>query len=407
MVTRIGVELLWLVALTGVVSSSVFLALTLVAAGRFRRRRSSPAFASESLPSVSLLKPLCGLEPNLEANLASFFQQDYPHYEIVFGTRDPQDPAVAVARAVQKCHPQIPVKFIFSGEPDRPNAKVCSLEKMVAAASADYFVISDSDVHVDSSYIQEVIRPLLQPQAGMVTCLYRGFPTGGIWARLEALGMSVEMTSGVLIADLLEGMKFALGPTMAIRREVLQAVGGVGMLANYCADDYLLGQKVFESGSKVVLSTHVIDHVVLNRSLRASLAHQVRWMKSTRFSRPKGHIGSGLTFALPFGLLALLAGLLSHHAALGWCLFGWTVCNRVLLSIAAGWGVVRDRFAWRDCWLYPVRDLLGFGLWVASFVGTTIVWRGERYRLRPGGKMVRLAAAGETDSRPVAVDSLA
>ncbi len=142
----------------------------------------------------------------------------------------------------------------------------------------------------------------------MVTCLYRGRPTGGIWSKLEALGMSVEMTSGAIVANLLEGMKFALGPTMAIRRDALDAVGGFEPLADYCADDYVLGREVAESGRQVVMSQHVIDHVVINRSFAESMRHQIRWMKSTRFSRCAGHAGTALTFAMPFGILGLVAG---------------------------------------------------------------------------------------------------
>ncbi|MGA2990697.1 MAG: bacteriohopanetetrol glucosamine biosynthesis glycosyltransferase HpnI [Candidatus Korobacteraceae bacterium] len=374
-------------AVAGLACCTAFLALIVVAAIRFRRPRHNSQEMADP-PPVSLLKPLCGLEPRLEANLESFFAQDYPRFEIVFGTHNAQDPAIAVARALQARYPQVPVKFVFAGEPDRPNAKVCSLEKMVSVASYDYLVISDSDVCVRANYITEVVRPLADEQVGLVTCLYRGVPASGIWSRLEAIGMSVEMTSGVIVANLLEGMRFALGPTMALRRQVLEAVGGIGALANYHADDYVLGERVFESGRRVVLSSHVIDHFALSRRFRDSVAHQVRWMKSTRFSRPKGHLGTALTFAVPFGLLGLFAGLASGHEILGLCLFGGAVLNRLVMSITAGWGVVRDRLSLRDCWLYPVRDLMGFCFWIASYVGSTVVWRQRCYRLLPGGGMV-------------------
>jgi ceramide glucosyltransferase len=259
-----------------------------------------------------------------------------------------------------------------------------------------------------------VIRPLLDPKVGLVTCLYRGVPTGGIWSRLEALGMSIEMTAGVLVADMLEGMRFALGPTMATRRDVLQAVGGFEGLADYCADDYLLGQRIYESGRQVVLSQHVIDHFACNRSFKPSILHQVRWMKSTRFSRPMGHIGTGLTFAMPFGLLGAGAGIVLGRPLLGLALLAAAVVNRLLMAVAAGWGAVHDRRSLRDCWLYPVRDLMGFFFWTATFFGRKIVWRGERYRLAYGGKMVRIGAARgaaapaeKPASVTVAVDHLA
>lgn len=402
-------SLLLLCAGIGLLSSTCFLVLGVVSAIRFRQRSRLRPVVDSSYPHISLLKPVCGLEPNLEENLASFFRQDYPNFEIVFGAQDASDPALEVVRNLQRRNPHINVKFVFSGVPNRPNAKVCSLEKMYAAASSDYFVISDSDVRVTPNYLRDVIGPLLEGDTALVFCLYRGVPTQGVWSWLEALGMSVEMTSGVIVAGMLEGMKFALGPTMAIRRDALDAIGGFGVLADYCADDYVLGHAVHESGRNVVLSRHVIDHIANHRSFRGSILHQVRWMKSTRFSRPKGHIGTGLTFAMPFGVLGLLVGLAAGHPLLALSLFGWAVLNAILLSLAVGWGVVGDSRALRYCWLYPVRDLMGFCFWGASFFGRDIVWRGIRYRLQFGGKMVRTGTAepDKQDSGAVTVDNLA
>src|SRR5205085_2302145 len=153
------------------------------------------------------------------------------------------------------------------------------------------------------------------------------------------------------------------------------------------ADDYVLGERAHAAGKIVLLSEHVIDHVIVNRSFRASLQHQARWMRSTRFSRPKGHIGTALTFAMPFGVLGLIAGVAQQRVGLAAVLFGWAIMNRVLLSVIVGWGVVRDGNAKRWCWLYPVRDLLGFAIWCSSYLGSEIVWRGQRFVLTPGGKM--------------------
>jgi ceramide glucosyltransferase len=391
--------------MAGLVCCTGFLVLIIVAAIRFRRK---PALSPAQVhPPVTLLKPLCGLEPNIEANLASFFDQDYPSFEIIFGTRNDKDPALTVVNSIRRRFPNVPVKFAYSGEPDRPNAKVCSLEKMYELASYDYLIISDSDVHVTRSYIREVVRPMLEPDVAMVSCIYRGVPTGGIWSRLEALGMSVEMTSGVIVADLLEGMKFALGPTMAIRRDALDAVGGMPPLADYCADDYVLGNEVDKLGRKVVLPTYVVDHVVLGRSFKSSMLHQLRWMKSTRFSRPSGHLGTVLTFAMPYGLLGAAVGWLTDRPVLAASLLGYALLNRVVMSITAGYGVVGDRRALRDCWLYPLRDLMGFFFWCGSYFSDTIDWRGEKYRLVKNGKMVRVGrGAAVKDSATVTVDNL-
>ncbi len=395
------------VALVGLVCSTGFVVLLAFAAVRFSARRRQERGQSSILPPVTLLKPLCGMEPNLRANLESFFRQDYPNFEIVFGTRNATDPALNVVRELQALYPRIPVRITFSGEPDRPNAKVCSLEKMYTAASHDFLVISDSDVHVRPEYIREVVRPLLESSIGLVTCLYEGVPTGGFWSHLEALGMSVEMTSGVVVADLLEGMTFALGPTMATRRDVVDKIGGFGILAAYCADDYVLGNEIYKAGYTVVLSSHIIEHVVLNRSFKSSMLHQARWMKSSRFSRSAGHIGTVLTFAMPFGILGAGAALVAGLPLVALAVFGFALFNRLALSIIAGWVVVRDRRALTLCWLYPVRDLMGFGFWCASFFGREIVWRNERYRLEPRGLMVRVGLPPKpAASGPVAVDDL-
>src|SRR5271165_7120284 len=278
-------RLLLLVAAAGLLTSTGYLLLVLFAGARFRRSQRRSADVDGAFPPVTLLKPLCGMEPRLEINLTSFFEQQYPSFEIIFGARRDDDPALDVVRRISSKYPSVPVKIVTTGEPLRPNAKVCSLVKMYVRAAHDYLIISDSDVQVAPNYIAEVVRPLLLPGNGMVTCLYRGVSTGGLWSKLEALGMSVEMTSGATVANLLEGMKFALGPTMAMRRDVLDAVGGFEPLADYCADDYVLGREIAESGRQVVMSDPVIDHVVINRSFDCSMRHQIRWLKSTRFSR--------------------------------------------------------------------------------------------------------------------------
>ena len=201
--------------------------------------------------------------------------------------------------------------------------------------------------------------------------------------------MSIEMTSGVLVAKMLEGMKFALGPTMATRKDILESIGGVAALGSYCADDYVLGNLAYKSGKEIVLSHHFIDHVATNTSVRSSLMHQVRWMRSTRFSRRAGHIGTGLTYAAPFGLLGLFAGAAIQNWQLGLALLAWAILNRVLQAVAIGWGVMGDRKSLWLCWLYPARDLVGFLIWCASFAGNEITWRNERYRLIADGKMIR------------------
>jgi ceramide glucosyltransferase len=376
----------------GLVTSSVFTGMVLWALPAYLRERREaygkldhpPGYT----PPLSLLKPLHGAEPFLEEHLATFFVQDYPQYEILFCTRMPDDPGLAIARRVAARFPEIPAKFFSTGEPPYINAKVRSMELMEEAAAYDILVISDSDVRVTPDYLRAVALPFADPRVGGITCPYRGVAAeGGLWARLEAVGMSVEMTSGVLVARMMEGMQFTLGPTMGFRRETIRRMGGFRVTADYCADDFVLGNETFKLGQTIVLSHYSIDHMVINASLTQSLKHQVRWMKSTRFSRPKGHFGTALTFSMPFGLLGLIAGIAVHHAAVGIGLFAWGVASRLALSIAVGNWVVGDRDWFSLLVLYPIRDLIGFCFWAASYLSSKILWRGRVFQLLPGGKM--------------------
>ena len=381
-------------AVLGTVASTVFLCLVLVAAWRFRRIASDAKRTAESLlpnvfPSVTLLKPVHGLEPRLEENLESFFRQDYPEFEIIFGTRGPEDPALEIVEKLRRKYPDVPVRVVFSGPPAWPNAKVFSLDKMIAQSRNDFFIISDSDILVAPDFIRNVIAPLLEPQNGLVTCLYQGVPAPDFWSRLEALGMSVEMPSGVLTAHMLEGMKFALGAVMAVRRDALEKIGGIGVTADYYSDDFVLGNLVDAAGYTVILSHHRVGHVLTTQTLRQTFFAQLRWMQSTRYSRPKGHFGTGLTFSTPFGLLGLVAAGALGYWPLGIALAFWGYLNRVIQALAVGWGIVGDSRALAGCCIYPLRDFLGFWLWAASYIGgSKFVWRGETYRFTTGGRIV-------------------
>jgi ceramide glucosyltransferase len=379
-------------AIFGLITSSVFAGMTLAAVPRYLRecRLAEGQLQERSgfTPPLTLLKPVHGYEPEFEAHLASFFEQDYPAYEILFCARTESDAGLETARRVAAEYPGIPARFFSTGEPPYINAKVRSMELMEAAATHDILVISDSDVRVTPDYLRAVALPFADERVGAITCPYRGVAAeGGLWARLEAVGMSVEMTAGVLVARMMEGMQFTLGPTMAFRRETIRRMGGFKVTADYCADDFVLGNETFKLGQTVVLSHHAIDHIVLNSSFWASMQHQVRWMKSTRFSRPKGHFGTALTFSVPFGLLGWAAAAGMGHPWWGLALLGWSVATRLALSIAVGGQVVRDPSWFNLLVLYPIRDLMGFVFWAASYSSSRILWRGRIFQLLPGGKM--------------------
>ena len=399
LITFISFHFFWqaLVALGGIglVSSTIFLFMALVAEARFLRRAKTKQAAADStpvasLPPVSILKPVHGAEDQLRTNLESFFQQDYPDYEVIFGVRDPENPAALVAEEVRQRYPNISSRIIYSGPPEWPNAKVYSLEKMINSSTRSYFIISDSDVRVAPNFLRNTITPLLNPKVGLITCMYRGIPASDFWSSLEALGLSVEMSSGVMVADMLEGMRFALGPAMAARRDAVDAIGGIAATADYYSDDFELGNRIWAKGYEVVLSHHVVRNVLTPRPLIRTLGDQLRWMKSTRYSRPAGHVGSGLTYAVPFGVLGLVGciGLGQWKLGVAFLLAAWL--NRMIQSIAVGWGVTRDPRAVALCWLYPIRDLLGFVTWIASFTSRKFFWRGEMYRFENGGRILPL-----------------
>jgi ceramide glucosyltransferase len=366
--------------------------MTLAGAVRYRKiaaraRARALAVPAASLPPVTILKPIHGMEEQLEKNLESFFEQDYPDYEVIFGARDAGNPALAIAERVRARFPGVKSQVVLSGPPTWPNAKVFSLQKMIAATDRSYFVISDSDVRVAPDFLRNTIPPLLDPKVGLVTCMYRGIPSSDFWSTLEALGLSVEMASGVMVADMLEGMRFALGPAMTVRRDAIDAIGGIAATADYYSDDFELGNRIWSKGFKVALSHYIVKNVLTPRSAVRTLGDQLRWMKSTRYSRPAGHLGTGLTFAMPFGILGFAAAGGLGNWALAWAFLGVAFLNRMIQSIAIGGGIARDPRSLALCWLYPLRDLAGFFVWVGSYTSRRFYWRGETYAFGKGGRI--------------------
>ena len=371
-------------AIVGTVSSAVFLGLATVAVIRFhsdtrRQLRSIPDDAH--LPPVSVLKPVHGLEARLKENIESFFRQDYPNYEILFAADEADDAALQVVREVCARYPHIPTRILVTGTP-WPNPVVYAFHRMAEAAAHEILVTTDSDVEVESGYLRKIVPPLLDPKVGMVTCLYRGKNAAGFFSGLTAIGMSVEMTAGVLVANLLEGMKFGLGPTTVVRKDSLASIGGYTALRDYIAYDFAIGNLIAKAGYRVLLSGHIINHVVNQKSFRHMWQNQLRWAQTTRYSRPKGHFGSGLVFAMPYGLLGFVAAGLLGHWEMGELLLGVAVLNRLLEAWLVGWTVVRDPQIRRAPWLYPLRDLLGFAVWFASYLKLRYVWRDSRFELK-------------------------
>jgi ceramide glucosyltransferase len=348
------------------------------------RRLPSYQRLSNELPPLSLLKPLHGAEPELERCLESFFVQDYPGYEILFAVRHGDDPAVDIVNRLSARYPHIPTKMILTGEPPYANAKVYSLEKMAEAARHRILVITDSDASVAPDYLKAMACEFAAPQVGAVTNLYRGAGGRDLWSRMEALGMTTEFMAGVAVAERLEGMKFMLGPSMAIRTECLDAIGGFSAMKDYLADDFVLGNWAHRAGWRVALSRHVINHHASNEGFSRTFIHRLRWNRSSRFSRPAGYLGQGFTYGMVWALLLLL---LSPG---WWSLVLFAIILRFWLAIQLGVYLLDDRSAWRSLWLLPLQDVFSFASWAGGFLGREIVWRGERYRLLSGGRFKRI-----------------
>jgi len=401
---------LLLVGLFGLLTSTIYLGMVLVGAWRFRREavRQDVRLGRqpEFLPAISLFKPLHGDEAGLEANLRTFFEQDYLEHvaraggateengvsrvELLFCARSDADEGLEIARRVAAEYPEITTRFVTSGAPWAANAKVCSLAAMAKVATHDLWAISDSDVRVTPDYLRRIVLPFADEQVGCSTCLYRGVVMkGGLWSQLEAVGMTIEMSSGICADSLIEPVQFALGPTMVARRDCVEEMGGFESIAEYCADDFVLGNRIAKNGHKVVVSGHAIDHMVLQADLVDSMKHQVRWMKSTRFSRPKGHFGTSLTFGVPYGVMAWAGALMLGMPVLGWCALVGSGLGRSLQAFLVGRYVVQERRIGAAMVLFPLRDLIGALIWALSYASNRIQWRGEVYELVDGGRMRR------------------
>ena len=360
-----------------VAGSLVYCVLIIVAAVRYRGVRPAPLRAATP---ISILKPLAGIDDGLEENLRTFFEQEYPDFEILFAVRTPDDPAIAVVERLRARYGSVPSRLLVTGEPPYPNAKVYSLDRMLGAARHDLLVMSDSDIRVTPDMLAVIAAEFQDANLGLATCPYRAVPGRSFWNTLEAVGLNTEFIGGVLVARMLDGMKFALGPTIAARRATLVGIGGFDAVKDFLAEDFVMGNLAAARGDGVILSSYVIEHHIGAQTLAANLKHRLRWNRSTRRSRPAGYVGQLFTNPLP---LALLLWAVKPE----W----WPLAAAaILLRAAAGWAtagyVLRDRLTARLFFLVPLQDLLSFAMWLAGFFGNTILWRGRKYYLRVDGR---------------------
>jgi ceramide glucosyltransferase len=331
---------------------------------------------------VSVLKPVCGNEPLLYENLRSFCDQDYPRFQVVFGVRDPGDPAITVVERVMREFPDLDVQLVVDDRVYGGNHKVSNLANMYHAAKYDVLVIADSDMRVGRGYLAAVTASLSDPSVGIVTCLYVGRPTSGIWSTLGAMFINEWFIPSVLVAHAWNTVPFCFGSTAALHREVLEGIGGFRTLVDHLADDYVLGRLVAAHGLRIALSPYVVEATVAEPSLRALWRHELRWARTVRSVRPLGYSLSFVTYAIPIALLHLvvsssgLVGAAILAAAVGLRFAAHRAARRALGASVGG-----------AAWLVPVRDALCFGVWAVSFFGQTVRWKGQTIAVGPGGRL--------------------
>jgi len=378
---RYAAQVIQILAVLATISSLGYYALCLWSALKFLREPQADKSVRPT-KAVSILKPLRGTDPEMYESFRSHCVQDHEDYEIIFGVSDANDPAIQLVDQLKAEFPQSAIRLVLCPEKLGNNIKVSNLAQMVRQSYREYIIVNDSDIRVEPDYLRRVLAPLNDVKIGLVTCLYRGVANSTLGSRLESLGISSDFCAGVLVAENIEhGIRFGLGSTLAFRRRDLQAIGGFEALVDYLADDYQLGSRIAALGLKVKLSDDVVETFLPRYSLRAFLDHQLRWARTVRDSRFWGYVGLGLTFGLPWAALTLI---LARGTAWAWALFTLTAAMRVSVTLVVGKSVLQDRQVARLLAWLPLRDLLALLVWIASFAGHKIVWRGDRFRLENG-----------------------
>lgn len=354
------------------IGSLVFCVLAILAVRSYLRQP-----VGQLSQPVTILKPLRGLDLGLDENLRSFFTLQYREFELVFALQDTADPAHALVERLCAEHPHVTARIVITGPPPDGwnNAKCWQLARAWSDVRHDLVVMSDSDIRVTPDFLDR-----LEPSFDVATCPYRAVGGPSFWSRTEAIGMNTEFLSGVLTARYLEGVRFAVGPTLFCRKDVIAAIGGWEQLQEFLAEDFVIGNRAAEKGYRVGLSRQVVEHRIGSEPIGKNFAHRLRWYRSTRRSRPAGYVGQ--LFTMPLPLAILLVGVAPQ-----W----WPLAALLLVArVAAGVATMSLVSAKADPMSWIVQDLLSFGFWVAGFFGNTIAWRDRRYILHADGRFTRL-----------------
>ncbi len=366
-----------------VVGGTVFYGLAAVAVARLLR---AEPVSQPPPPRLTLLKPLTGMDAELESLLRSFFRLRPSGHELILGVHDERDPAFAAAQRLLAEYPDAPARIVVSGAPpasgDNANPKVHNLAAMASAATGDVLVISDSDILAADDYIERIAAEFDDPRVGVVTFPYCAVGRG-LWSELEAVGANTEFWAGATTAQMLGPMDFAVGPTMAVRRACLDEIGGFDATRPYLAEDFVIGKWAAEKGWKVKLSSYVVEHRIGGESFAPNLRHRLRWHRSTRASRPLGYVAQAFTYPLPFAV-ALVAW---SPSVWTWTLLGICAAMRVVAAVAVAGRLLGVRLSPRFWLLLPLQDAFSFAVWLAAFFGNRVEWRGRRFVLLRGGRL--------------------
>jgi ceramide glucosyltransferase len=358
----------------------------ILAARRFFSR--PPVSQRPEPPPASIMIPLCGKDFEAYENYASFCRQDYPNYQIVFGVNHEADTSIPVIRKLMADFPERDIALVIDTGSIGENPKVNNLNNMLKQAKHGVIALVDSDIRVAADYLATIVSELSDDGVGLVTCLYRAGEAPNFAAKLEAVGITGEFAPSVFVAWLIEGLSFAFGATIVTTKTKLQAIGGLWAIADYLADDFMLGKLISQAGYEIKLSSHIVEIILPPTTLRNMLKHQTRWARGIRACRPWGYFGSLVTHGTVLSLLLLLA---SKGSPLGFAILTVTLLTRLAVSYTVSIRRLGDRLLQRNLWLTPIRDILGFLLWLLGQTGKSVDWRGQTFKLVKDGKIVPLA----------------
>ncbi len=343
-----------------------------------------PSRGSSPRPGVTIFKPVKGLTAISRECLESFLTQDYQPYQVLFGVADPGDPVLPLLAELKRAHPQVDLEILICPQNLGLNPKISVLRQLEPRARYEVLVFSDGDVRVGPDFLARVVAALGEPGVGLVSCPYRAAPPRTLGARLEALTISADFIPAVAVGSWVEEIRFALGATMAVTREALARSGGLAALGDFLADDYQLGYRVAQAGFQVRLHPYVVETGNPKMSVREYLARQLRWSRTYRVCRPRGYLAFGITHALVYSLALLLSGGVAPWSL---ALLALTLAARTDLAYFSERRCLKGNLPGAAFLLLPVKDLVAFGLWLASFLGDKVTWQNARFHVTPEGKL--------------------